>query len=122
MEEKKLKCRTCDRGFKTEEFLKLHLNWHKNPDEWKYECWFCGKKCVNKQSLERHELVHSKARPCKCKICGKGYKSKHLLRRHLVYHENPEGWKHECGKCKKKFASKGCLTRHLKDVHKRMRK
>lgn len=73
------------------------------------------------RNLEMHKQIHSDVKPFKCDECGQSFRQKQLLSRHsnLYHNENytpPPKLKktHTCPYCKRAFAHKGNLVRHMK--------
>lgn len=111
--------------------------------EKRYQCEQCGKEFKQKCNFERHELVHTKARPFKCPKCPRTYPDKSYLKDHLRIHVGDKrffctlcGWGtvrkcnlnrhmigHEaarnvlCPTCGKAYKSRDSLKRHSKIHH-----
>lgn len=75
-------CDECGKAFKRADHLHGHKLSHAGPDNWKFCCEICGKKCSTKQKLEEH-FTHSKEKPFQCSYCGEKYAHRHNLRAHV---------------------------------------
>ncbi|XP_052821153.1 zinc finger protein sens-like isoform X4 [Mya arenaria] len=53
---------------------------------YKYPCAYCGKLSQSNRDRQRHELVHTKERPFKCRVCGRGFTQQHAVRSHEKRH------------------------------------
>ncbi|XP_059215765.1 zinc finger protein 239-like isoform X2 [Centropristis striata] len=75
-EEKAFKCSECNKEFKRQDHLVLHMRVH--TGEKPYSCDFCGKTFSQNSSRTVHMRVHTGERPYLCKKCGKSFTySKH---------------------------------------------
>ncbi len=92
--EKVFICHYCEKSFKRECLLVQHMEFHKDPTEWKFECLVCRKKCATKQILKRHAAVHSNVSHFQCEHCGKRFKSDDHLKRHLIYQRKRQNETH----------------------------
>ena len=74
-------------------------------------CSTCDKKFVWKEALQNHQATHSNERPHACNICpdNRSYKTKYDLKQHMIRHYKP---KFSCGKCGKKFYTRGNMKQH----------
>ncbi len=130
-------CQECGLSFKRSSCLKRHKEHHKKPEDWKYECSICKKKCVNKAQLRRHTHNHTANKSWQCDQCGKKFPIEEYLKRHLKCHlklkslvnlkshlklkvdlnlKSPQDRKYQCSTCGKKCGTNQDLKDHLQ-VH-----
>ncbi|KAK7067530.1 hypothetical protein SK128_006983 [Halocaridina rubra] len=74
-------------------------------------CKTCKKVFSTYSSLQRHQVVHTGARPYQCKVCGKSFSYKHYLPRHARIHRGEK--RITCSLCSKKFYYKSNLISHM---------
>ncbi len=127
---KKNVCKLCGKEFRLRAGLNLHLEYHKDPQEWKWECGECGKKCATKQKLKEHSKSHTGIKTHSCHLCESGFGFSHNLKRHLkdkhgvVVEVKPKVPKYKtssrvtCKYCQGEFAHSASLKRHCKSMHK----
>ena len=85
---KTFECQTCSRKFPTQGILKKHVkDNHENPKS--FGCDICGKKFYLKSTLYRNKKIHDKNRlkPYKCQRCGYSTDSKRNFKLHKKGHE-----------------------------------
>jgi uncharacterized Zn-finger protein len=137
-------CETCGRIFKDGNTLKHHLRTHLSDEEkYAHECPICGKKVVNKYSLQHHiDSIHKGEKKHFCHLCGKKFGNKSNLRSHLISHTSEtvickicggkfknlislqshkklhklEARSFSCEHCEKTFYNQNHLSRHM-SVH-----
>ena len=63
---KPFQCTECDYKTNNKRALEAHRSNHKPP---KYSCPFCGKKFIQKQSMDKHIMTHTGEKPYGCKDC-----------------------------------------------------
>ena len=107
-EEKKYKCKKCDKAFVLKKSLIRHNNIHK--DTFPYQCNTCSKVCSNNSDLIKHKRIHSGEKPFECKICKKAFSNSSHLKNHEKVHSGEKLY--ECTDCTKQFTTPFCLKRH----------
>ncbi|XP_036215031.2 transcriptional repressor CTCF isoform X2 [Bactrocera oleae] len=112
-------CTRCGKELPDRYSYKMHVKTHEG--ERCYSCDQCNYKSISMRNLEMHKQIHSDVKPFKCDQCGQTFRQKQLLGRHtnLYHNENytpPPKLKktHTCPYCKRAFAHKGNLVRHMK--------
>ncbi|XP_033639003.1 uncharacterized protein LOC117299562 [Asterias rubens] len=75
-----------------------------------YKCKTCDKSFPMKQSLQRHQTVHTKERPYQCKKCGNAFSMLFNLSRHMKVH----GRGLVCDNCGETFRRKSSLNKHMR--------
>jgi KRAB domain-containing zinc finger protein len=80
-----LKCHNCNRRFKTEKELNLHMARHSQSNY--FQCSQCPKNFTTSSNLLRHERIHSETKSFICHVCAKNFGQKTNLLRHLKVHE-----------------------------------
>ena len=125
------KCDKCNKVFKTEEGVKIHLklvhDGKKNEENMYnkvgtfdgqfHRCDLCNKEFSHQASLSMHvQLVHEKRKDHKCHLCEKAFARPERLKRHIDFRHY--GIKHfQCDKCERSFPHPEHLTYHIKSVH-----
>nr|CAD7591702.1 unnamed protein product [Timema genevievae] len=100
-------CRQCDVMFESSE----ELDDHKGKDMCSnHPCQFCDKKFKTKNSLVKHERLHTNERPYMCEQCGKSFRTRTILRSHLDTHDKSR--KFVCTDCGKAFNNKANFKHH----------
>lgn len=137
----KLKCKYCNKAFKSEWYMKTHERSHElegvDP-KFPYSCETCGKRFSILTGLKAHIVVHSDEAPFKCEQCGKGFKNSSRLRIHAEMHSmskficpicgmqlntshsynnhklvHSDQRRHKCPACPKDFKKHTALKEHL---------
>jgi KRAB domain-containing zinc finger protein len=111
-------CDKCDKKFYFLSQLKHHI--FMVHEDTKYACDFCGKKIRTRESLKNHIKVnHDEGEPdVPCKLCPMKFRTKLQLKLHNeIRHEE----KISCKFCDKLLSSKGCLSVHMRMVHKKLK-
>ncbi|XP_022832847.1 uncharacterized protein LOC111360828 isoform X2 [Spodoptera litura] len=116
--DKPLKCRRCGKTFPDRYSCKVHNKTHEG--EKCFKCDICPYASTTLRHLKSHMLKHTDEKPFLCDLCDQSFRQKQLLRRHQNLYHNPnyvakppKEKTHSCHECKRMFAHKGNLIRHL---------
>ncbi|XP_073829191.1 uncharacterized protein [Musca autumnalis] len=123
-----VKC--CGRRFRYRSQLVDHCQMHQNPQRPQYECDTCHKTFTRKTSLKNHKYyvdcggagcsgssrpkkVETQKRPLKleCRICHRIFHDRPKYEEHVSKHRAEK--EHICRYCKKVFAYRSSLVRHI---------
>ncbi|CAH0716329.1 unnamed protein product, partial [Brenthis ino] len=116
--DKPLKCKRCGKSFPDRYSCKMHNKTHEG--EKCFKCELCPYASTTLRHLKSHMLKHTDEKPFACDLCDQSFRQKQLLRRHQNLYHNPnyepkppKEKTHTCHECKRTFAHKGNLIRHL---------
>ncbi|XP_063978765.1 zinc finger and BTB domain-containing protein 17-like isoform X2 [Diachasmimorpha longicaudata] len=109
-------CLECHEQFPTANSLRRHMNLH-NPDSKPLPCIYCGRRFIDKPTLQKHEQSHLAAeqRTHICDICHKPFNTANDLSMHKKNHDPDK--KFDCEVCGREFNRLNNLQRHML-VHK----
>ena len=82
----------------------------------KYLCSLCGRTLTGLTAYNRHQVVHTGARPYECDTCEKTFTQAQRLKIHVRKHTGERPYL--CSLCGKTFTESCKLKRHLASVHK----
>ncbi|CAG9106439.1 unnamed protein product [Plutella xylostella] len=84
-----------------------------------YICPVCGAGFINRGSLNKHEVVHTKEiRQYACKHCKKEFSHEWKRRRHVKsVHEGVDEKRHVCQMCKGRFKTYYMRAQHMIQAH-----
>ncbi|XP_050093303.1 zinc finger protein 286A-like [Anopheles aquasalis] len=98
--------------------VKVSQNRYKNRAFTEF-CQYCSKGFYFKSALQRHEVVHTGAKPFVCDICNRSFSQKTNLTCHMVIHSGkPRIKPHVCGQCDASFDRLSGLLMHQR-IHQR---
>lgn len=113
------KCHECNKVYKTDKILKVHIDKiHKNIYQ-EFVCNICGRTLKSQGALKKHLIVHEEdTRQFECYICKKSkYKNFKLLQTHFsVYHNPNKPSRSVCHICSAVVRA-GHLKNHMQQRH-----
>lgn len=118
-ENQQLPCYICNKTFKNERYLKIHLKTH--TDQRTFYCTHCSKQFTSKGNLMVHMVgYHSGTKSFKCKYCPMAFKFRGSLWRHMKDHKDkPHPIVFSCERCGESYQTKAELAmhkrKHIKD-------
>nr|XP_060615994.1 uncharacterized protein LOC132765736 [Anolis sagrei ordinatus] len=81
-----------------------------------FQCWQCGKHFKNRDSANRHGIVHTEDKPFGCPHCDKFFRFKRDFNRHQVTHTRVKPYR--CPECGKWYSRKDSLAIHRRSHQK----
>ena len=118
--EKKFSCEICNKRFKTDYYLKKHIEFrHTEREPLNLLCPICSAVYNSDAGLQFHMKKHTKDYPYECHLCV--YKSawKNTYENHVASnhpYQNP----YACNQCSDTFEVETDLRDHLRDMHGRL--
>ncbi|XP_065292451.2 zinc finger protein 22-like [Dermacentor albipictus] len=106
--DKKHKCKTCDKLFHRADSLVKHYRTH--TGERPYKCRTCDKSFRQSSHLDKHKHTHTNERPYKCQICNKSFRWSTHLDNHKRTHTGEK--RYICKTCDKSFTRAEYLRKH----------
>ncbi|XP_043482837.1 zinc finger protein 484-like isoform X2 [Leptopilina heterotoma] len=91
-----------------------------DSDELNWKCKTCTLEFNSAAELNEHAKTHQSQVPYLCAECGRGFKLKDSFVRHSRIHRDERPF--TCHVCGKQFRDSGGLSRHIKDVHAKLKK
>ncbi|XP_019744548.1 zinc finger protein 366 [Hippocampus comes] len=107
-EQKRWKCRMCDKSYTSKYNLITHILGHKGIKP--HGCHLCGKLFKQLSHLHTHLLTHQGMRPHKCQVCHKAFTQTSHLKRHMMQHSDVKPY--SCSVCGRGFAYPSELRAH----------
>ncbi|XP_055627776.1 transcription factor grauzone-like [Toxorhynchites rutilus septentrionalis] len=98
--------------------LREHIRVHMDPAT--FHCSDCKRNFCSKTTLLSHRLLlhlPNDQRSFSCELCPKKFAKQYHLKTHMLTHKTVKDF--PCQNCDKQFSSKGALTIHLKNIHRR---
>ncbi|XP_045509131.1 zinc finger protein 888-like isoform X1 [Colias croceus] len=116
----KITCSECGRNFKGNYALRKHIEHIHKVESIQYRCDHCRMTFKMKNRLESHMATHSVMLAKKlsyCDVCKVQCKNIKNYRNHLAYSINHSEPAYECSTCKKRFAKRTYLQKHINISH-----
>lgn len=110
-----LKCESCGALFSRQQQYDKHMQWCNGDSTEGFKCEFCEKRFPDRNSLKRHQVIHSGERPFKCDYCEQSFNDRSILRRHMYIHTDRKPF--QCTICQKEFIRKESLLSHMSCQH-----
>lgn len=107
------KCTLCDHTATSQTRMKKHQLIHVDPRQWPFGCVTCGKRFVQKHSLDRHLTIHTGSKPFNCEICGQAFRLAYQVKSHMLIHQ-PDLKPLQCHYCDKAYRDRASYNKHVK--------
>lgn len=107
------KCTLCDHTAASQVRIEKHQMIHADPSQWPFGCEVCGKRFVQKHSLERHASIHTGEKPHSCEICGQTFRLAYQVKAHKLIH-TPDVKPLQCAYCDKAYRDRASYNKHVK--------
>merc|ERR1712168_784809 len=82
--EKNFHCDVCNKSYKQQATIKIHLNIHAGLTA--YKCKICGESFETFYYRKRHMVIHTEGKKYPCDVCDKTFDLLHELKRHIKTH------------------------------------
>ena len=109
VQQKKIKCETCEMAFSRPSELRVHMRTHSGENP--YACDMCDKAFSQSSSLARHKRTHSGEKPYACGTCDMAFSDSSSLTKHMRKHTGEKSF--GCETCGKAFFDSTLLARHM---------
>lgn len=118
--EKEVPCPLCNKKFKTERYVKMHVyNTHKkrygkalSAQTEPGVCDICGKWFRFKCNAVRHREIHFEEKRFDCNICQMKFRHSSSLKRHMISHQQKSENMYVCEQCGRSFKMRQTLLQH----------
>ncbi|XP_063438085.1 zinc finger protein 37-like [Mytilus trossulus] len=118
--EKEVPCPLCNKKFKTERYVKMHVyNTHKkrygkalSAQTEPGICDICGKWFRFKCNAVRHREIHFEEKKFDCSICQMKFRHSSSLKRHMMSHQQKSDNMYVCEQCGRSFKMRQTLLQH----------
>lgn len=113
-ESHKYTCPKCNKEFKTQRYLKAHMQVHSATAD--YTCPYCLRSFKKKVYLSTHMRTHTDVKRYTCSHCSSSFYRRDLLTRHLLTHENTKKFKcpfKNVHNCDREFNRSDKLKAHI---------
>lgn len=110
-----VRCHMCDKIFKKEKYLKVHVT---TAHQGKVSCQLCESDFDTAPELKTHMAEAHSDLEILCEVCNKSFYSHRSLKVHMVVHaRDQKDALHTCEICQKTFRHEVYLRKHVQLVH-----